>query len=109
MWHAQVENAFICVPPQVEKPDLDAPIFEPIHVVIDDDDDVENGSSGAPQGVVPGAPPADLELEQTPAPVKVKMGSAIQAALNRKTTIELEVTCQQLLCTYRIPGTTYCI
>ncbi|CAE7800596.1 unnamed protein product [Symbiodinium sp. CCMP2592] len=83
-----VENTFLCVPPRVEKPDLDAPIFAPIHVVIDDDDD------HGPQGETPSAPPA----EETPAPVapvKAKVGSAIQAALNRKTTIELEVTRQQ--------------
>ncbi|CAE7395399.1 unnamed protein product [Symbiodinium sp. CCMP2592] len=89
-----VENTgFICVPPRVEKPDLDAPIFEPMHVVIDDDDDELENANGEPQGETPSAPPA----EETQAPVKAKVGSAIQAALNRKTTIELEVTRQQQL------------
>lgn len=35
----KVEHTFMCVPPRSEKPDLDRPIFEPLQVVIDDDDD----------------------------------------------------------------------
>ena len=115
MWLAQVEN-FICVPPRSEKqPDLDEPIFGPV-VIDDDDDEVAIPQQEAPKDVtthqdqeevpkdvtmpqdqeeVPKdvTMPQDQEEVPTAAPM-LKPGSAIQAALNRQTTIELEVTCQ---------------
>ena len=89
MWLAQVEN-FICVPPRSEKqPDLDEPIFGPV-VIDDDDDEVAIPQQEAPKDVTTHQ---DQEEVPTAAP-RLKPGSAIQAALNRQTTIELEVTCQ---------------